>query len=78
MTRRESPRRTHRLPTGAAAYVFEEAAPGAARKTGSSRGCGPPDTAKPSCRRPTTSPPYLTHLSAREERELYRFVDRHA
>ena len=77
MTRRESPRRTHRLPTGAAAYVFEEAAlrrRAEDRIVEGLRAAGYREAIVPSA---DYLAPYLTHLSAREERELYRFVDRH-
>lgn len=77
MTRRESPRKTHRLPTGASAYVFEEAAlrRGAEdRIVEGLRAAGYREAIVPSA---DYLAPYLTHLSVREERELYRFVDRH-
>jgi ATP phosphoribosyltransferase regulatory subunit len=77
MTRRESPRRTHRLPTGAAAYVFEEAA--LRRRAEDAiveglRAAGFREAIVPSA---DYLAPYLPHLSSQEERELYRFVDRH-
>jgi len=77
VTRRESPRRTHRLPTGAAAYVFEEAA--LRRRAEDAiveglRAAGYREAIVPSA---DYLAPYLAHLSPREERELYRFVDRH-
>jgi ATP phosphoribosyltransferase regulatory subunit len=70
-------RRRGSLPTGAAAYVFEEAT----RRRGAEdrivaglRKAGYQEAIVPSADYLT---PYLPHLSAREERELYRFVDRH-
>jgi ATP phosphoribosyltransferase regulatory subunit len=67
----------HRLPAGAAAYVFEEAARrrrAEDRIVEGLRAAGYREAIVPSA---DYLAPYLTHLSAREERELYRFVDRH-
>jgi ATP phosphoribosyltransferase regulatory subunit len=65
------------LPTGAAAYVFEEATRRRAaedRIVAGLREAGYHEAIVPSA---DYLAPYLSHLSAREERELYRFVDRH-
>lgn len=65
------------LPTGAAAYVFEEATRRRAaedRIVAGLRKAGYHEAIVPSA---DYLAPYLAHLSAREERELYRFVDRH-
>ena len=65
------------LPSGAAAYVFEEAT---RRRTAEDRivaglrRAGYHEAIVPSA---DYLAPYLSHLSAGEERELYRFVDRH-
>jgi ATP phosphoribosyltransferase regulatory subunit len=66
-----------RLPTGAAAYVFEEASRrrhAEDRIVEGLRAAGYQEAIVPSA---DYLAPYLAHLSAREERELYRFVDRH-
>lgn len=68
---------THRLPTGAAAYVFEEATRrrlAEDRIVEGLRASGYREAIVPSA---DYLAPYLSHVSAREERELYRFVDRH-
>ncbi len=70
-------RRRASLPTGAAAYVFEEATrrrEAEDRIVAGLRKAGYHEAIVPSADYLT---PYLPHLSAREERELYRFVDRH-
>ena len=70
-------RRRASLPTGAAAYVFEEATrrrEAEDRIVAGLRNAGYHEAIVPSADYLT---PYLPHLSAREERELYRFVDRH-
>ena len=77
MTRARKPPITHRLPTGAAAYVFEEATlrrRAEDRIVEGLRAAGYREAIVPSA---DYLAPYLTHLSAGEERELYRFVDRH-
>lgn len=77
MTRPKSPPVIHRLPTGAAAYVFEEATlrrQAEEKIVDGLRAAGYREAIVPSA---DYLAPYLTHLSAREERELYRFVDRH-
>lgn len=77
MTRRKSAPVTHRLPTGAAAYVFEEATlrrRAEDRIVEGLREAGYREAIVPSA---DYLAPYLSHLSSREERELYRFVDRH-
>ena len=68
---------THRLPAGAAAYVFEEATRRRAaeeRIVEGLRAAGYREAIVPSA---DYLAPYLSHVSAQEERELYRFVDRH-
>jgi len=68
---------THRLPMGAAAYVFEEATRrrlAEDRIVEDLRAAGYREAIVPSA---DYLGPYLSHLSSREERELYRFVDRH-
>lgn len=78
----EKPRRparphTHRLPAGAAAYVFEEATRrrvAEERIVAGLREAGYREAIVPSA---DYLAPYLSHLGPREERELYRFVDRH-
>jgi ATP phosphoribosyltransferase regulatory subunit len=70
-------RRRASPPTGAAAYVFEEATRRRVaedRIVAGLRGAGYHEAIVPSA---DYLAPYLSHLSAREERELYRFVDRH-
>ena len=70
-------RRRASLPTGAAAYVFEEATrrrEAEDRIVAGLRNAGYHEAIVPSA---DYLAPYLPHLSAREERELYRFVDRH-
>jgi ATP phosphoribosyltransferase regulatory subunit len=70
-------RRRASLPTGAAAYVFEEATrrrEAEDRIVAGLRKAGYHEAIVPSA---DYLAPYLPHLSAREERELYRFVDRH-
>jgi ATP phosphoribosyltransferase regulatory subunit len=70
-------RRRASLPTGAAAYVFEEATRRRVaedRIVAGLREAGYHEAIVPSA---DYLGPYLSHLSAREERELYRFVDRH-
>jgi len=70
-------RRRASLPTGAAAYVFEEATRRRVaedRIVADLRGAGYHEAIVPSA---DYLAPYLSHLSGREERELYRFVDRH-
>lgn len=65
------------LPTGAAAYVFDEATRRRAaedRIVAGLRKAGYHEAIVPSA---DYLAPYLSHLSAGEERELYRFVDRH-
>ncbi len=71
MTRRAS------LPAGMAAYVFEEAArrrQAEEKIVAGLREAGYLEAMVPSA---DYLSPYLTHISASEERELYRFVDRH-
>jgi ATP phosphoribosyltransferase regulatory subunit len=68
---------THGLPSGAAAYVFEEAARrrrAEDRIVEALRAAGYREAIVPSA---DYLAPYLSHVSPREERELYRFVDRH-
>ena len=68
---------THRLPAGAAAYVFEEATRRRVaedRIVAGLREAGYREAIVPSA---DYLAPYLSHLGPREERELYRFVDRH-
>jgi ATP phosphoribosyltransferase regulatory subunit len=68
---------THRLPAGAAAYVFEEATRRRAaeeRIVEGLRAAGYREAIVPSA---DYLAPYLSHVSTQEERELYRFVDRH-
>jgi ATP phosphoribosyltransferase regulatory subunit len=70
-------RRRASLPAGAAAYVFEEATrrrEAEDRIVAGLRIAGYHEAIVPSA---DYLAPYLPHLSAREERELYRFVDRH-
>jgi len=70
-------RRRASPPTGASAYVFEEATRRRVaedRIVAGLRGAGYHEAIVPSA---DYLAPYLSHLSAREERELYRFVDRH-
>ncbi len=70
-------RRRASLPTGTAAYVFGEATRRRAaedRIVAGLRKAGYHEAIVPSA---DYLAPYLSHLSAREERELYRFVDRH-
>lgn len=70
-------RRRASLPTGAAAYVFEEATrrrEAEDRIVAGLRDAGYHEAIVPSA---DYLAPYLPHLSAREERELYRFIDRH-
>ena len=70
-------RRRASPPTGAAAYVFEEATRRRVaedRIVAGLRGAGYHEAIVPSA---DYLAPYLSHLSTREERELYRFVDRH-
>lgn len=70
-------RRRASLPSGAAAYVFEEATrrrDAEDRIVADLRRAGYHEAIVPSA---DYLAPYLSHLSAREERELYRFVDRH-
>lgn len=70
-------RRRASLPAGAAAYVFEEATrrrEAEDRIVAGLRNAGYHEAIVPSA---DYLAPYLPHLSAREERELYRFVDRH-
>lgn len=65
------------LPAGAAAYAFEEAArrrEAEERIVGQLRAAGFREVMVPSA---DYLAPYAPHLDAREERELYRFVDRH-
>jgi ATP phosphoribosyltransferase regulatory subunit len=67
----------HRLPSGAAAYVFEEATlrrSAEERIVEGLRAAGYREAIVPSA---DYLAPYLPHLSGKEERELYRFVDRH-
>jgi len=70
-------RRRGTLPAGTAAYVFEEAT---RRRTAEERiveklrAAGYREAMVPSA---DYLAPYVPHLGAREERELYRFVDRH-
>jgi ATP phosphoribosyltransferase regulatory subunit len=78
----EKPRKSarphiHRLPAGAAAYVFEEATRrrvAEERIVAGLREAGYREAIVPSA---DYLAPYLSHLGPREERELYRFVDRH-
>jgi ATP phosphoribosyltransferase regulatory subunit len=70
-------RRRASLPAGAAAYVFDEATrrrEAEDRIVAGLRNAGYHEAIVPSA---DYLAPYLPHLSAREERELYRFVDRH-
>lgn len=70
-------RRRCAVPAGAAAYAFEEAArrrEAEERIVHSLRDAGYRETVVPSA---DYLAPYATHLGQREERELYRFVDRH-
>ena len=70
-------RRRSALPAGAAAYAFEEAArrrEAEERIVATLRGAGYREAMMPAA---DYLAPYAAHLGPREERELYRFVDRH-